>query len=73
MAFTLRSRSQKPQELLVDLAVHFVKASGAAAKVFKLEADRPPAARAAELRTTFSWRSTRRACRARAATPWTYC
>jgi 3-methyladenine DNA glycosylase AlkC len=35
--FTLRSRSREPQDLLVDLAVHFVKARGhAAPKVFKV-------------------------------------
>ena len=38
MSFVLRSRSQTPQELLVDVAVHFVKASGRATpKVFKLK------------------------------------
>jgi 3-methyladenine DNA glycosylase AlkC len=38
ISFTLRSRSRRPQELLVDLAVHFVKANGRTApKVFKLE------------------------------------
>ena len=37
MRFTLRSTSRMPQELLVDVAVHFVKARGAAsAKVFKV-------------------------------------
>jgi 3-methyladenine DNA glycosylase AlkC len=37
MQFTLRSRSSSPQELLVDVAVHFVKARGVAtAKVFKV-------------------------------------
>jgi 3-methyladenine DNA glycosylase AlkC len=37
IAFDLRSTSKQPQELLVDLAVHFVKASGRATpKVFKL-------------------------------------
>ena len=36
--FILRSRSARAQELLVDLAVHFVKARGhASAKVFKLK------------------------------------
>jgi 3-methyladenine DNA glycosylase AlkC len=36
MTFTLRSRSREPQDLLVDVAVHFVKARGPAApKVFK--------------------------------------
>jgi hypothetical protein len=37
MTFTLRSRSRRPQEVLVDVAVHFVKARGhAAPKVFKV-------------------------------------
>lgn len=36
--FVLRSRSREPQDLLVDLAVHFVKSKGnAAPKVFKLK------------------------------------
>lgn len=36
--FTLRSRSRQAQELLVDLAVHFVKAGGRTSKkVFKLK------------------------------------
>jgi aerobic-type carbon monoxide dehydrogenase small subunit (CoxS/CutS family) len=38
IGFTLRSTTTKPQNLLVDLAVHFVKASGQTApKVFKLK------------------------------------
>jgi len=37
MTFMLRSRSRQPQEVLVDVAVHFVKARGhAAPKVFKV-------------------------------------
>jgi len=37
MTFALRSRSRQPQEVLVDVAVHFVKARGhAAPKVFKV-------------------------------------
>ena len=37
LRFTLRSKAARPQELLVDYAVHFVKADGRAApKVFKL-------------------------------------
>ena len=37
LCFVLRSRSSEPQELLVDLAVHFVKAGGRTSpKVFKL-------------------------------------
>jgi hypothetical protein len=49
IAFALRSRSSKPQELLVDLAVHFVKANGRTSpKVFKLSRSRlPPRGRAA--------------------------
>jgi 3-methyladenine DNA glycosylase AlkC len=38
VSFMLRSKASTPQDLLVDLAVHFVKASGAASpKVFKLK------------------------------------
>jgi 3-methyladenine DNA glycosylase AlkC len=38
ISFALRSRSRASQDLLVDLAVHFVKASGRSApKVFKLK------------------------------------
>jgi hypothetical protein len=38
VSFTLRSRSRRAQEVLVDLAVHFVKADGGTApKVFKLK------------------------------------
>lgn len=36
MAFSLQSTSARPQRLLVDVAVHFVKARGPAPKVFKL-------------------------------------
>jgi 3-methyladenine DNA glycosylase AlkC len=36
MSFTLRGRSRRRQELLVDVAVHFVKARGTGAKVFKV-------------------------------------
>jgi 3-methyladenine DNA glycosylase AlkC len=37
MQFTLRSTSRRPQDLLVDVAVHFVKARGVTtAKVFKV-------------------------------------
>ena len=35
--FALRSRSKAAQDLLVDLAVHFVKANGPGRKVFKLK------------------------------------
>jgi 3-methyladenine DNA glycosylase AlkC len=38
VSFTVRSKSRETQELLVDLAVHFVKAAGhTAPKVFKLQ------------------------------------
>jgi len=38
MTFALRSRARRAQDLLVDVAVHFVKASGKpSAKVFKLD------------------------------------
>jgi 3-methyladenine DNA glycosylase AlkC len=38
LSFVVRSRSRRPQDLLLDLAVHFVKARGrTAAKVFKLK------------------------------------
>ena len=44
IAFTLRSRSRTVQDVLVDLAVHFVKANGRAApKVFKLKRATLPA------------------------------
>jgi hypothetical protein len=44
VSFALRSRSRQSQRLLVDLAVHFVKASGRASrKVFKLERVELPA------------------------------
>jgi 3-methyladenine DNA glycosylase AlkC len=47
--FGLRSRSRRPQDLLVDLAVHFVKENGKASpKVFKLKRVRlPPRGRTA--------------------------
>jgi len=55
LSFTLRSRSRKPQELLVDVAVHFVKASGKAApKVFKLKRVSLPPRGEAELSTRIS-------------------
>ncbi|HLL25143.1 MAG TPA: hypothetical protein VK427_23575, partial [Kofleriaceae bacterium] len=38
IAFTLRSTAKQPQELLLDVAVHFVKATGKTSrKVFKLD------------------------------------
>jgi 3-methyladenine DNA glycosylase AlkC len=54
MSFTLRSRSVRPQALLVDVAVHFVKVRGAAAKVFKVGRLELPPRAAVELKTTFS-------------------
>jgi 3-methyladenine DNA glycosylase AlkC len=55
MRFTLRSRARTPQDLLVDVAVHFVKATGKTSrKVFKIaRLTVAPRARA-ELRTMFS-------------------
>ncbi len=55
MGFALRSRSRARQDLLVDVAVHFVKARGAtAAKVFKVgRFTLPPRGRIA-LRSAFS-------------------
>jgi 3-methyladenine DNA glycosylase AlkC len=48
VAFTLTSTSQRPQRLLVDFRVHFVKANGSTSpKVFKLKTvDLPPGAAA---------------------------
>lgn len=37
VTFTIRSTSRQRQDLLVDMAVHFVKARGVSAKVFKLK------------------------------------
>ena len=55
ISFALRSKARAPQEVLVDLAVHFVKANGTAApKVFKLaRAALEPGGRV-ELRTSVS-------------------
>ena len=55
MTFALRSRARRPQDLLVDVAVHFVKASGKPSpKVFKLDrVTLPPNGRAA-LRSSVS-------------------
>ena len=53
--FTLRSRSRKPQDVLVDLAVHFVKANGRAApKVFKMKRVALPGRGAINLSTSVS-------------------
>ena len=62
MAFALRSRSRKPQDLLVDVAVHFVKAGGRTApKVFKVERlTLPPGGRAGmEARVSLAVHTTR--------------
>jgi 3-methyladenine DNA glycosylase AlkC len=55
VGFTLRSTARAPQDLLVDLAVHFVKASGKTSpKVFKLKRVALPARQRVELATTVS-------------------
>jgi 3-methyladenine DNA glycosylase AlkC len=55
MRFTLRSTSRLPQMLLVDLAVHFIKASGRAApKVFKIGRIRLPPRGRTEFQTAVS-------------------
>jgi 3-methyladenine DNA glycosylase AlkC len=55
MRFVLRSTSRTPQELLVDVAVHFVKAAGhAAPKVFKLKRIALPPRGQVELQTRIS-------------------
>jgi 3-methyladenine DNA glycosylase AlkC len=54
MQFVLRSTSAKPQELLVDVVVHFVQARGTSAKVFKLERVTLPPRGSIELATRFS-------------------
>lgn len=55
MSFALRSKSKEPQDLLVDVAVHFVKARGdAAAKVFKIRRIALPPRGRVELQTAFS-------------------
>ncbi|MEY4550484.1 MAG: hypothetical protein RL685_6679 [Pseudomonadota bacterium] len=55
LSFVLRSTARKPQELLVDLAVHFVKASGRATpKVFKLKRVTLPARGQLELSSRIS-------------------
>ena len=52
--FALRSRARQEQDVLVDLAVHFVKARGAAAKVFKVARVRLAPRARAELEATIS-------------------
>jgi len=55
ISFVLRSESGKPQDLLVDLAVHFVKANGRTApKVFKLTRTTLPPRGSIELETRVS-------------------
>ena len=55
MTFVLRSTSRAAQDLLVDAAVHFVKASGnASRKVFKVKRIRLAARESAELSASFS-------------------
>lgn len=55
MAFTLRSTARAAQELLIDVAVHFVKASGVTgAKVFKLKRLTLAPREQAILQTSFS-------------------
>ena len=55
IAFRLRSRSRAAQDLLVDLAVHFVKANGRATpKVFKLKRVALPARGDIECSTSIS-------------------
>jgi 3-methyladenine DNA glycosylase AlkC len=55
VGFVLRSRSRAAQDVLADLAVHFVKANGrATAKVFKLKRVALPAGGRVELSTSVS-------------------
>jgi 3-methyladenine DNA glycosylase AlkC len=55
MGFTLRNRRREAQDLLVDVAVHFVKARGhAAPKVFKVTRCTLPPRGAAPMKTSFS-------------------
>ena len=55
VAFVVRSTSLKPQRVLVDFRVHFVKASGAASpKVFKLKTIDLPVGAAVAFRKTVS-------------------
>ena len=54
MRFVLRSTSSRAQELLVDVAVHFVRERGTSAKVFKLKRVTLPARGSVELSTSFS-------------------
>ena len=54
LTFVLRSRSRAAQDLLVDVAVHFVKARGTAAKVFKVARLTLPPRGTVALRAGFS-------------------
>lgn len=54
MTFTLRSRSARTQALLVDVAVHFVKARATGAKVFKIGRLELRPRASVELRALFS-------------------
>ena len=55
ISFALRSTSRTPQDLLVDIAVHFVKANGKASpKVFKLTRSALPPRGLLELQTSVS-------------------
>jgi 3-methyladenine DNA glycosylase AlkC len=55
MTLALRSKSRQPQSLLVDVAVHFVKARGhAAPKVFKVKRVQLAPRQRLELQTAFS-------------------
>ena len=55
MHFTLRSTARAPQSLLVDVAVHFVKARGnASRKVFKVRRVTLAARSAVDLQASFS-------------------
>ena len=54
MSFVLRSTASRAQELLVDVAVHFVRERGTSAKVFKLKRVTLPARGSVALSTSFS-------------------
>ena len=55
IGFVLRSRSRTPQDLLVDLAVHFIKANGRPSpKVFRLKRLTLPARGSAGISTSIS-------------------
>jgi 3-methyladenine DNA glycosylase AlkC len=54
MQFVLRSTAAKTQELLVDVAVHFVQARGTSAKVFKIKRVTLPPRGSIELAAGFS-------------------